>query len=107
MLVEGNKKNYEDEVLNYKGPVLVDFWGPSCGPCMALMPFIEEFAATYSGNLKIVKVNSSENRMLCINLKVLSLPTFIFYNNGEEVKRLGPAVTKDELEETVRKFVQP
>lgn len=106
MLVEGNKKNYEDEVLNYQGPVLVDFWGPSCAPCLALMPFVEEFAATYADKLKIVKVNASENRMLCIKLKVLSLPTFILYNEGEEVKRLGPAVTKNELEEVVREFVQ-
>jgi thioredoxin 1 len=105
MIVEGNRKNFEEEVLKYNGPVLVDFWGPSCGPCLALMPVVEEFAEKYDGKLKIVKVNTTENRRLCINLKVISLPTFILFNDGEEVKRLGPTVTKEELEQNVAEFV--
>jgi len=105
MIVVGNKENYEELVLRDPGRVLVDFWGPSCVPCLALMPFVEEFAEEHSGKLKVVKVNAAENRRLCINLKVISLPTFIFYSGGKEIKRLGPAVTKEELGEAVAAFV--
>ncbi|HHW44087.1 thioredoxin [Desulfofundulus thermobenzoicus] len=103
---EVNKDNFETEVESVQGFVLVDFWGPSCQPCLALMPFVEELAEKYSQQLKVVKVDSSKNRRLCINLKVLSLPTFLMYHNGREVGRLsGKEVTREELDKFVQGFL--
>lgn len=68
--------------------VLVDFWGPSCAPCIALMPKIEELAERHAGALTLVKVNAPENRQICRDLRVFGLPTYVLFHEGEEVERL-------------------
>ena len=102
MAIEVNRDNYESEVLESKEPVLVDFWGPQCKPCLALMPAVEELEKDYAGSLKVVKLNAAENRMLCAKLRVLSLPTYLFYKEGVEVKRLvGDNITKSDIKEAI------
>ena len=97
-MVEVNKENYQEEVLQADCPVVVDFWGPRCAPCLALMPEVEALAAEYEGRVKFCKLNSAENRRLCIELKVMALPTFLFYRNGEVVGKLtGEEVTRDSI----------
>ena len=88
-MIEVNKDNFADEVENYKGPLVLDFWGPQCGPCLALMPDVEKLAASLEGKVKFGKVNAAENRRLCMSLKVMSLPSFLFYNDGEVKERLS------------------
>jgi len=88
MVTEVSKDTFPEEVINAAEPVLVDFWGPSCQPCLALMPFVHELAEKYSGKVKVVKVDSSKNRRLCIDLKVMSLPSFLLYRAGQELGRL-------------------
>ena len=88
-MIQVNKENYEAEVLQAGMPVIVDIWGPSCAPCLELLPQVEELAGKYEGKIKFCKLNSAENRRLCITYKVLSLPTFLAYKNGEEVKRVS------------------
>jgi thioredoxin 1 len=93
-----NRDTFETEVLQAKTPVLVDFWGPQCRPCLALMPAVERFEQMYGGKLKISKVNAAENRMLCAKLKIFGLPTFLFYRDGVEVNRLtGDQITEADL----------
>ncbi len=84
------RETYDAEVTeaSRRQPVLVDFWGPRCGPCLKMMPLVEQLSDRTSGSLKVVKVNSTENRRLCIDLRVLGLPTFILYHDGQEVERL-------------------
>ncbi len=102
MSLELNRDNYDNEVLKYKEAIIVDFWGPQCRPCLALMPAVEQIEKDYAGKLKVAKVNAAQNRMLCVKLKVLSLPTFIIYKNATEVKRLtGDNVTKKDLVEAI------
>ncbi|MBW2306710.1 MAG: thioredoxin [Deltaproteobacteria bacterium] len=98
MLVNVDKENYEQEILRSDLPVLVDFWGPQCQPCLALMPYVEALASERKESLKVAKVDASKNRRLCLNLKVLGLPTFLLYRNGEEVGRIsGNNITPDSL----------
>ena len=78
-----DKENFESEVVNSEQPVVVDLWGPKCGPCLALMPEVEALAEKYGQKVKFGKVNVMENRRLAIALKVMSVPTFLFYANGE------------------------
>ena len=108
MVVEVNKDNYETEVLQSELPVMVDFWGPQCSPCLALMPAVGQFERDYAGKIKVVKLNAAAgNRMLCAKLKVLGLPTFLFYKNGAEVKRLtGEQLNKQEIEEAIKQVVE-
>lgn len=88
-MIEINKDNYEAEIQNHNGPAVLDFWGPQCGPCLALMPDVEALSATLEGKVKFGKVNASENRRFCMSLKVMALPTFLFIKNGEVVDRLA------------------
>jgi thioredoxin 1 len=93
-----NRDNFEEEVFESKQPVLVDFWGPQCKPCLALMPALERIEKHYVGRLKVAKLNAAENRMVCAKLRVMGLPTFILYKDGVEMNRLvGDHITESDL----------
>lgn len=84
-----DKKNFAAEVLESDLPVIVDLWGPQCGPCLALMPQVEELAHEYEGKVKFCKLNVAENRRLVISLKVMAVPTILFYKGGQNVQRIS------------------
>ncbi len=88
-MLEINKDNFAEEVEQCATPVVVDLWGPQCGPCLALMPDVEKLAESYDGKIKFGKLNVAENRRLCIGLKVMSVPTFLFYKGGECKSRIS------------------
>jgi len=107
MAIELNRDNYETEVNQSDKPVLVDFWGPRCKPCMALMPSVEELEKEYEGKLKVGKLNAEGNRMLCARLRVMGLPTFLLYKGGEEVKRMsGEDITKNQIKEAIDEIIE-
>jgi len=103
MGIEVSMDSFDEEVVSASHPVLVDFWGPQCKPCLALMPYVESLDEQYPG-IKIVKVDASRNRRLCLKLGVLSLPTFLFYNGGKEVARLVGEVTRESLANQIEKL---
>jgi thioredoxin 1 len=86
-----SRASFDTEVLSASRdlPVLVDFWGPRCGPCMQMMPWVENLAQQHMQRLKIVKLNSDENRRLCVDLRIMGLPTFVLFRDGVEVQRLS------------------
>ena len=73
---------YEDEVENSSLPVLLDFWAPWCGPCMALMPAIEALAPMYEGRVKVVKINSDENKEIVEKFGVRGIPQLFLVRDG-------------------------
>ena len=107
MAIEVNSDTFEKEVIQSALPVLVDFWGPQCVPCLALMPHVEGLADKYGSKLKISKIDASKNRRLCLNLKVLGLPTFLLYKDGKEVDRLsGNNLKISDIEAALNKIVE-
>ena len=101
-----DKDNYEQEVLQSDLPVIVDFWGPQCAPCLALMPEVEKLAEEYDGKIKIGKLNSAENRRYCMSLKIMGLPTFLFYKGGElQTKLSGDEVSIDSIRAAAEKLL--
>ena len=104
MSVEATTETYEELVA--QGSVLADFWGPQCAPCLKLMPAVEQLEAGSGGALRLVKVNAADNRRLCLSQRVLGLPTFILYRNGEEVSRLTGKPTAAEIEAAVQRLVE-
>jgi len=105
-MLEVNKDNFEAEVSNAESPVVVDLWGPKCGPCLALMPQVEELAASYSDKIKFCKLNVAENRRLCATLRVMGVPTFLFYKGGELASRIsGDEVTIEAVKENADKLL--
>jgi thioredoxin 1 len=106
LVIELDRNNYESEILNSEEPILVDFWGPQCKPCLALMPAVERIEKVYIGRLKVAKVNAAGNRMLCARLRVMGLPTFLFYKGGVETKRLiGEGITESEIIEAIKTII--
>jgi thioredoxin 1 len=98
MAIELNRDNFEQVTLESDKPLLIDFWGPQCGPCLALNPFIEKVEEEYRDKITVAKVNAAENRMLCAKLRVLGLPTFLLYKDGAEQRRItGNEVTEKNI----------
>lgn len=104
-MIELNKDNFEEEVKQADGPVLVDFWGPTCEPCKALMPHIEELEKEYGDKVKFTSLDITKARRLAIGQKVMGLPAIIIYKDGEEVERLAEAgATATAVGELVKKY---
>lgn len=105
-MIEVGKANFETEVIQETGPVIVDVWGPSCQSCLNLMPDVEALASTYSDKVKIVKLNSAKNRRICINHRIMGLPAFLLFKNGEEIKRIsGEDLTKEDVENLIKENI--
>jgi thioredoxin 1 len=69
------------------------------------MPQVEALGTTYAGKVKITKVEAPKNRRLCMDLKVLSLPTFLFYKDGKELDRLSGIVSLQAVEQSIGKLL--
>ena len=93
-MVELTKENFDAEVLEAKGIVFVDFWSPKCEPCMGLMPDVEAFVEKNAGRAKFCKLDTAGNKRLAMAQKVMGIPTFVFYKDGEKAFVFG----KDEIE---------
>ncbi len=96
MPVDATVDTYHD--LTAEGSVLVDFWGPRCQPCLAMMPTIAKLEEDSGGAVRVVKVDSTQNREVCRELRVFGLPTYILMRDGEELERLSGEVSKGDIE---------
>ena len=96
-LTEVTDNNFDAEVIEADGPVLVDFWAPWCGPCRVVAPVLEEIASERE-NLRIVKLNTDENQQTAARYQVLSIPTMILFKAGQPVKTIIGAYPKKRLE---------
>lgn len=101
-----DKENYDVEVVQSSLPAVVDLWGPQCAPCLALMPDVEKLAAEFDGKVKFCKLNVAENRRQAITLKVMGVPTILFYKNGEMVDRItGEEVNLEAIRSRTEKLL--
>ena len=93
----GNALKVEDatwdaEVMKASELVMVDFWAVWCGPCQMVAPIIDELAKEYAGKIKVRKLNTDENPEVAGRYQVMSIPTILFFKNGQAVEKLvGPA----------------
>lgn len=95
-IVHITEKNFEEEVINAKKAVLVDFWAPWCGPCQMLSPIIDEIAEEQD-TVKICKVNTDESSGLAAQYGVMTIPTLLLIKDGQVVSRSSGFVSKAEI----------
>ena len=96
MTIEVTAQNFDEEVLNYKGKVLVDFWAEWCGPCMMLGPIIEEVSEEVD-DVKFCKVNCDEARDVALQFGIMTIPNLIVFENGEQVNQSIGYIEKEDL----------
>jgi thioredoxin len=95
--VSVTQKDFQKEVLDYPGLVLVDFWATWCPPCKMIAPILESIASEKAGLVKIVKVDTDKEQFLAMNYEISSIPTLILFNNGAKVKQISGAMPKAQL----------
>jgi thioredoxin 1 len=79
--------NFDKEVLQAKGPVVIDFWAEWCGPCKMLMPIVEKIAESKK-DIQFYKMNTDDCGDIGGNMRIMSIPCLVFMNNGKEVDRM-------------------
>ena len=97
MVVDVSDQNFESEVIKSALPVLVDLWAPWCGPCRMVGPVIEKLAGEYAGKVKFCKLNVDENQQTAAKYRVMSIPTLLFFKNGERADTVVGAVPEQAL----------
>lgn len=85
---EVTDNNFKDEVIKSDKPVLVDFWADWCGPCKMVAPVVEDLAEEYEDQLKVCKLDVDANQATASEYGVMSIPTLIYFKDGEEVDKI-------------------
>jgi thioredoxin 1 len=94
-------QNFQQEVLESQTPVLVDFWAEWCTPCRIVSPIVEEFATEYGDKLKVGKLNVDENAQVSQKYGVMSIPSLLIFKNGQVVKTMIGAQSKDSFKREI------
>lgn len=104
-VTEANDGNFEAEVLQAEGPVLVDFSAAWCGPCKKLEPIVHELAGDYVGRLKVVKVDVDNAPSTAARFGIMSVPTLLLVKDGAVKDQLLGLVSKQALSDRVDKVL--
>ncbi|WP_211826923.1 thioredoxin TrxA [Kistimonas asteriae] len=105
-MIEVGKDNFEQEVKQHQGIVMVDFWGESCGRCMELMPDVVALSEKYGDKIKFTKLNIAGNRRVAMGQGVMGLPSMVFYKDGEKQAHLsGEELDAQQIEDAIKQYV--
>ena len=98
-------QTFQQEVLDFSGPVLLDCWAPWCGPCQMVAPLLIQLAKEFAGRAKIAKLNVDQNPITAGRYHVMSIPTILLFKNGQLINSIAGALSKDEMDRHLRGLV--
>ncbi len=94
--------NFQKEVLESSIPVLVDFWAEWCMPCRMIAPSIAQVAEAYKGKVKVGKVNVDDEGDIASQYGIISIPTLLYFKDGQMIKQKVGALPKHEIENFIK-----
>ena len=104
-LVQVTDASFSSEIEQAPGLVLVDFWAAWCGPCQVVAPILDQLATEYHGRAKMAKVDVDANQRTAVRFNVRSIPSILFFKNGQHVDTVVGAVPKTTLEGKIRQHL--
>ena len=104
--VEITDSNFEKLVINSKKVVILDFWAEWCGPCKAITPVLDEISNEFGDKVLIGKVNVDEVKEVPVKYGIRSIPTLLFFNNGEIIRQEVGLQSKQTLVDNITQIVE-
>ena|SRR5436305_328134 len=104
-VLEATGANFDESVLKSEVPVLVDFWAAWCGPCKMIAPLIDELAASYTGKVKVMKMDVDKNVATPVRYNVRGIPTLLLFKGGQVKEQIVGAVAKEKIENAMKKYI--
>ncbi len=98
------KSTFQD-LIQSDTPVLVDFWATWCGPCKTMHPVLDDLKAELGERVRIVKIDVDKNLDLAVQMKVMGVPTFALFRNGQELWRDAGVFSKEQLKNVVNEII--
>ncbi len=106
VIVHATDDTFQDVVLKSDLPVVVDFWAPWCAPCVFLGQNLEQIAPRYEGKLRVVKINVDENPRIAGMFGIRSIPTMVFFRDGQPIGGITGALPPEALEDLFTRHVE-
>ncbi len=100
-----NEDNFDEQVTQADGPILVDFWASWCGPCKVIAPGLEELAEELKGQAHVAKIDVDQNGDLANRFGIRSIPTLMVFKEGKVVDQLIGAAPKEQIRRMLEKHV--
>ncbi len=97
--------NFASEIEETSGLALVDFWAVWCGPCRMVAPIVEQLASEYAGQLKVGKLDVDSNYQTATRFNIRSIPSILFFKDGQVVDQIVGAVPKPVLERKIQEHL--
>ena len=105
-IIKITDQNFEELVLKAKKLVIVDFWAEWCGPCKAIAPILDKISGEFSDNVLVGKVNVDEVKEVPVKYGIRSIPTLLFFNNGEITRQEVGLQSKQTLVDNITQIVE-
>ena len=98
-------ENFEGEIEKHSGLAVVDFWAAWCGPCRMVAPVIEQLATEFEGKVRVAKLDVDANQQTALRYNIRSIPSILFFKDGQHVDTVVGAVPKALLERKIKEHI--